>query len=403
MSDIAQRSLQSLPYGTSSFTALRNAGQIYVDKTDLICRLASERQKVFLSRPRRFGKSLLVSTFEALFSSGTDLFHGLKAEKLWREAKRYQVARLDFYLGEISDYEQFDKRFSFMLRRSLKTLGFTTDSVTTEDIINAFAEWLADVPPDTLVLLIDEYDSPLTQTLTNRPLLDKVRSTLSAFFATLKSNDGAFRFVFITGITKFNKLTVFSALNNFWDITVTAEFSTLLGYTADEVKYYFREHLARAADIHHTNIEDILFRLTKAYDGYSFDEFAAKRVFNPWSLLSYFKDPGAGCVNYWIESGGMPSALMKYMKNHTLRDPSEYQAPRTVTRTRYTASADPETLDDNILLAQTGYLTICAREESLLFLDYPNEEVREAMAQLYSEQLLKDCRRTKSTASALPD
>ena len=94
---------------------------------------------------------------------------------------------------------------------------------------------------------------------------------------------------------------------------------------------------------------------------------------------------------------------MKYMKNHTLRDPSEYQAPRTVTRTRYTASADPETLDDNILLAQTGYLTICAREESLLFLDYPNDEVREAMAQLYSEQLLKDCRRTKSTASALPD
>ena len=382
--------LKPLPLGTSDFASLRECNQIYVDKTKLIFEIASQRQKFFLSRPRRFGKSLLISTFESLFKYGLRDFKGLAIEKLWKDTGTYQVVRLDFSgIKSFVSVEDFSAKLTSLLAGSFMPLGFSYEENTAVNLMDQLSNWLKTLSPNSLVLLIDEYDAPLTGCLSKPQLFEDVRKELSEFYARIKSNDGAVRFFFMTGITKFSKTSIFSELNNFSDLTLHPKYGTLLGYTHGELEEYFGDYLTKATEALNIERSKLLTELTAHYDGFCFDEDAKYRVFVPWSLLKFLSDPERGYRDYWFESGGRPSALLEYLKSHSLRNPEEYAKEKSITLSNLSGSSDAENLSDIGLLTQAGYLTIKSVEYGdTVYVDYPNAEVRRAMAQLYLEQLL---------------
>jgi len=382
---------QALPLGVSDFAGLRQDGMIYVDKTEMIARMAATRKgKFFLARPRRFGKSLLVSTFESLFKHGLRDFHGLAIEKLWQE-QTYDTIRLDFSkLKEFSDASDFESKLGVFLSDALEvSLGVHLQAVNDARLINEFDKWLGKRPTSSVVLLIDEYDAPLTACLDQPELFEKVRKTLASFYAILKSNDGALRFLFITGITKYSKVSIFSELNNINDITLDVEYGTLLGYTEEELGRYFGDYIAQAAETLDLSPSELLARMRERYDGYCFDKLASSHVYSPWSTLMFLSKPRNGLENYWIESGGQTSLLTNYVRSHSLKDPTDYGNLQSVALNNLSISADISTLDDVVLLMQAGYLTIKAVEYGTAYLDYPNREVAESMAQYYTQVVLK--------------
>lgn len=221
----------TLPVGTQRFSALRQANEIYVDKTELIYQLAGPgRGQILLVRPRRFGKSLLVSTLESLFKFGVRDFKDLAIEKLWTD-RQYPVARLDFSeVREFVDAAEFARKFHEYLVKCFSREGFAF-SENAGSVISQLSDWLDGLDDNSLVLLIDEYDAPLTASLHDGELFEAVRSIMSEFYLTLKSVSGSLRFLFVTGITKFSSTSVFSAFNSLRDISLEPKFGTLLGYT----------------------------------------------------------------------------------------------------------------------------------------------------------------------------
>ncbi len=383
--------LPLLPLGTSDFATLRMRGQIYVDKTALIYKLASKPEKFFLSRPRRFGKSLLISTFESLFKYGIRDFEGLAIENLWKDDGQYLVARLD--LSEVKEFdtlEEFREEFCGLLASEFGRLGFCYDENSRLLNINLqLSNWFKTLPPTSLVLLIDEYDAPLTACLSNENLFNQVRSELSRFYSRIKSNDRMLRFMFMTGITKFSRASIFSELNNLTDISLLSKYGTLLGYTRDEVETCFGAYLEQAAEVQKMSSGKLMERLTEQYDGFCFSKDPGQRVFAPWSLLKFLSFPENGFENYWFESGGRPAALRQYLKSHSLGNPEGYADQKSIELSELSGSSDFETLSDVGLLAQTGYLTIRRIVGTTAYLDYPNAEVRTSMARLYIGLLLK--------------
>lgn len=382
--------LKDLPLGTSDFAALRMSDEIYVDKTKMVFALASKRRKSFLARPRRFGKSLLVSTFESLFKHGLRDFHGLDIERLWTDDKTYNVVRLDFSeVKPLFGLQKFMDGLRDRLIDNFSPFGFAYKPDNTT-IFSQLSAWMKTQPVNSLVLLIDEYDAPLTSSLSDPELFTSVRNVLSEFYSILKSNDQILRFVFITGITKFNKTNIFSELNNLDDISLSPRFGSLLGYTREELLAYFSGYIDQASDALCLSQEKLLEQLTSQYDGFCFERTAKSKVFAPWSLLKFFSEPESGFLDYWFESGGKPSVLLGYLKSHTLRNPEEYGREKTISLASLEGSSDVEGLSDLGLLTQAGYLTIKAiKYTDTVYLDYPNQEVKRAMAQLYLEQLLR--------------
>lgn len=381
--------LQPLPLGTSDFATLRLRNQIYVDKTALVYEIASKTEKFFLSRPRRFGKSLLVSTFESLFKYGLRDFKGLAIEKLWNDNGTYNVVRLDFSEAKnFQDFDDFVLRLNAVLTAAFKPLGFVYDQDATEPLSTQISSWLKTLPDNSLVLLIDEYDAPLTATLNNADLFNAVRVELSKFYATVKSNDAAVRFFFMTGITKFSKTSIFSELNHFTDLSLMPEFGSLLGYTHAEVEKYFSGYLNRAVGALGLSREQLVEKLTLHYDGFCFEKSAQQHVFSPWSLLKFFSYPANGFENYWYESGGKPTALLQYFQSRALKSPMNFDRENTVDLEELRASSDVDEISDVALLTQAGYLTIKAVEDDTAFVGYPNLEVTKSMAKLYMKLLL---------------
>ena len=228
---MAINQLKALPLG-SDFIALRIADEIYVDKTEMVFSLVVKRGKYFLARPRRFGKSLLISTFESLFKFGLRDFKGLAIENLWKEDAVYNVVRLDFSeIKDFADAESFSERLISLLSRKFAPYGFCYELLPFQTVSDQLSDWLTAREKNSLVLLIDEYDAPLTSCLNNKTVFKEVRRALSAFYSVLKSNEGALRFAFITGITKFNRASIFSELNNLSDLSLDVEYGNLLGYT----------------------------------------------------------------------------------------------------------------------------------------------------------------------------
>ena len=387
---MTQSIVSPLPLGTSSFPALRQAGEIYVDKTDLIYDLAKNRGKIFLVRPRRFGKSLLISTFESLFKHGLKDFSGLMIEKLWNDHS-YDVVRLDFSeVKEFDDADDFKHRFYERLGSKFREVGFNFQK-SSDEFVTQLSAWLSKRPNSSLVILIDEYDAPLTQCLGNSVLFNQIRTIMSDLFLTFKSNEGCLRFFFMTGITKFSNTSIFSAFNNLKDISWKPRYGTLLGYTAEEIRTYFAPYLEKASKSLHLSDQALMSLLTTHYDGYCFEQNARLKVFVPWSVLSFLDDPESGFKNYWYQSGGQPSVLMQYLLDHKLAHPSSYSEEKVVSFSLLEAPHQYSDMQMEALLTQAGYLTLKqVIGGDFIRLGYPNQEVATSMARLYADELLKN-------------
>ncbi len=396
--------LAPLPTGRSTFRTLREDGSIYVDKTALICELASKREKFFLARPRRFGKSLLISTFASLFSTGTKDFKGLAAETLWNDPATYEVVTLDFSSTKDGNtLADFDKKFSALINREFGRLGFRYDESNSADLIDQLSGWLQDRPSASLVLLVDEYDAPLTAHLNEAALFAAIRDRLSNFYLAIKSREGCLRFFFMTGITKFQSASIFSAFNPITDISAYPRYGTLLGYTEEELQSSFGAYLQQAADRLQLPQAELLSQMREMYDGFCFDMQASSHVYVPWSVLQFLAYPENGLLNYWFDSAGKPTALMNYLKAHRMIGPDDYANDRTLTLDALLRSADLDTLEPAVLLFQAGCLSIAQRNRNTVVLRYPNQEMRESMALLYTEIMLQGNAASYTASQTLAD
>ena len=364
--------MRKLPIGIQTFEKLREENYLYVDKTALVYRIASTSVPYFLSRPRRFGKSLLISTFEAYFQGRKDLFEGLAIEKLETEWKEYPVFHLDLNAEKYDSKEALEQ----VLSRNLSLWEDRWGKDAAEDTLaSRFAGVLRRTYEQTgkqAVVLIDEYDKPLLQAILDEPLLEEYRRTLKAFYGVLKSADRYLRFVFLTGVTKFAQVSVFSDLNQLNDISMKPAYATVCGITKDELVETFTPEIDNLGEKNGLTFDETVCRLTALYDGYHFEE-SAEGVFNPFSLLNVFDSYKFD--NYWFQTG-TPTYLVDLLKQ------SDYDLRLLIDGVEVQASAfseyRAEIRNPLPMIYQSGYLTIKGydKEVSLYTLGFPNDEVR---------------------------
>ncbi|MCI6797579.1 MAG: ATP-binding protein [Succinatimonas sp.] len=385
--------MKSLPLGYSDFPRLRREQGIYVDKTSLIYDLINNGSFYFLSRPRRFGKTLLLSAFDSLFKHGLRDFKGLEIEKLWRENKTYKVIRLDFTAcSGFGNPEEFKNMFAALLKRSCFISGLQLPHLDPdlgiENVLDQFEVAVNALDDELIVLLIDEYDYPLNVCLDEPVLFNKVSAELANFYSCLKRLSGHFKFLFITGICRYRNLSGFTSGNYITDISMSPSYGALLGYTDEELQRYFGQHISKAASVLKITQKECVLSLKKHYDGFCFDHLASTHVFVPWSTLSFLNDPANGFRNYWFESAGHGKVILNYLKKHSLKHPDEYGQDRLVTLKEISSSKELDDISDVALLNETGYLTIKGNEgNDRLILNYPNAEVSDSMATLYMETM----------------
>lgn len=378
--------MKNLPIGIQSLSEIRAKNGIYVDKTQLVHQLVTSKKYCFLSRPRRFGKSLLVSTLKELYLGNKVLFEGLWIEDKWDWSKTNPVIHFSF--DEMS-YRK--KNLEEALTKELKSWAkhYKIRLIET-DYKNQFSELLQKLSKKQgqVVLLIDEYDKPITDYLETH-LLDQAKANrliLRDFYGVLKNADTMLELVFITGISKFSKVSLFSHLNNLKDITLSKEYAALTGYTQEELEFYFDDYLKRCADELQLSREELLKHIKIWYDGYTWD--GKTEVYNPFGTLNFLDD--RQFKNYWFSTGS-PMFLVEQMRKHT-----RYDVENTVTNNVGLDKYDIENLELVPLLFQTGYLTVKSIDAMTgdMVLDYPNKEVRESMYQFLIDDLAKNSYRT---------
>ena len=395
---LGEADIDRLPFAMTGFSSIRNSGCLYADKTAKIRLLARIKgAPVFLSRPRRFGKSLLVSTFESLFSRGLQDFKGLAIEtgkEKWTD-KTYKTVRLDFSQYANFSCEELSKRFALDLADSFEDTG---KNPATDEHGNYYPpeyilrRGIRNLPDKSVVLLIDEYDSPITHHIHDVSERDKIIAVLSGFFATIKSYEPKFRFVFITGITRIAHVSLFSVFNTLKDITCDDDYATLLGITDAELHHYFDPYVRNAAAVLDMSVSDVYEKLKTVYDGFQFSIDAAETVYNPWSVLSFLRDPKKGFLNYWYAtSGGTPTILVKYLEdksNLELFSKLNYQVKNAedgenlVSLDTLMSKSDPDKIPMAMLLTQTGYFTLRKDSSEYARLVIPNDEVAESLIKL---------------------
>ena len=300
-----------MPIGIQSFEKLRREGFVYVDKTELVYRLASTPTPYFLSRPRRFGKSLLLSTLEAYFLGKRELFEGLAVERLETEWATHAVLHLDLNAGQYQTVEELDKMLEYRLGEWEREYGVSipgpTRSIRFLEVIKAAHARTG----RGVVVLIDEYDKPLLNSFDNPELQEQYRSILTAFYSVLKTADPWLRFIFITGVTKFAQMGIFSNLNQLSDISLDLDYATLCGLTLSEIEANFAPEIDRLVAYHGGTREEMIEELTRRYDGYHFSSGDVPNVFNPFSLLSVMEK--RLFQNYWFATG-TPTFLARMLQ-----------------------------------------------------------------------------------------
>ncbi|MDO5295225.1 MAG: AAA family ATPase [bacterium] len=375
--------MQELPIGVQDFSLLRKENLLYVDKTSRLLELVSSGRRYFLSRPRRFGKSLTLSTLEAMFQGKQHLFAGLQAETWVNEQAQHPcpVLRLDISTCEHETADIFKQSLQDMLSRLARRFQITLHSQTISGQLQDLIEEIFN-RHGYAVVLIDEYDKPILDSISDLDQAEQLRSILRSFYTTLKGCDEYLRFVMLTGISKFSKAGVFSALNNLEDISLDAKFSDIVGYTQTELELCFNDHINKAAQTLQLTREHFLERLKGYYDGFSFD--GQIKLYNPFSIMQCLKK--AAFNNYWYESGS-PSFIVDYLKQHQIEEPENYR--HTAVKDDFISSQDIERADPCSFLFQSGYLTIEKKEEHLLTLDFPNREVLDSLSSMYLKLIYK--------------
>ena len=392
---------------TTDFGELIDNNCIYVDKTAIINQFASKKGPFFISRPRRFGKSTLINTLHELFSHGLEKFKGLKIEPLWKD-KTYKVLHLDFssynFLSEIN----FNDYFYEDLKQEFLSIGLKVNDSTLDTKIPAllFDNVLKNNPSDQkIVLLIDEYDTPLSAVLNNEKEFIARSDILYSFYSKLKQYQGRFRFIFITGVTYYSHTSIFSAFNHLTDLTLDSDYGALLGYTSDELESYFSEYIDNAVETLNRKFpterythEKVVEELKRNYDGYSFDEDCMHHVYNPWSILNFLKSPHRGFIPYWVSSGGStPTFLVNYLKQKLKKyNADELQSllgiDSTVnkdTDSLYPSIENISNIDLFAILYQAGYFCIKSAFDGYFKVGIPNLEVKKAYSNLVLNQLTK--------------
>ena len=364
--------LKLYPIGIQTFERIRKEDKLYIDKTEYIYRMAhTSGTYFFLGRPRRFGKSLLVSTMQSYFEGKKDLFKGLAMEKLEKEWTEYPVIHLDMSGGKHMEKEELKDYLSDMLEEQEYLLGVTGKDKAPNLRFKDLILQLYRKTGKQVVVLIDEYDAPLLDVAHEKEKLDELRNVMRNFYSPLKKYESNLRFVFLTGITKFSQLSIFSELNNITNISMNDDYAGICGITKEELLENMSEDIDMLAEAKGLSRENTIAKLKEHYDGYHFSGVSPD-VFNPYSLLNCFAERNFGA--YWFGSG-TPTYLINMMRKHGAvptditrveADESEFDAP-----TEEMTTIMP-------LLYQSGYITIkdYNRDYNYYTLDVPNKEVK---------------------------
>ncbi len=381
---------QRYPIGLQTFSELREGAYLYVDKTDLVYQIANGNAKyVFLSRPRRFGKSLLVSTLKSYFEGRKDLFEGLAMDKLEKEWTKYPVLHFSMSTAKNLSKEGVERELNRKLRGYERSYGRNEEDVEPNQRLQGLVEHAYEQTGQKVVVLIDEYDAPLLDVVHEDENLPILRNVMRNFYSPLKDLDPYLRFVFITGITKFSQLSIFSELNNIDNISMDKAYASLCGITEEEMLTQMRLGIERLAQEERTTYEDMVEQLKLTYDGYHFT-WPSPDIYNPYSLLKAFNKNAIG--NYWFDTG-TPTYLVEMLRKFKV-------LPQNIGGQYVRTSqfdAPTETMTSSIpLLYQSGYLTIkdYNRMADAYLLDIPNKEVRvglmESLLPEYVTPALKD-------------
>ncbi len=377
--------MKNLPIGIQTLVEIRAKNGIYVDKTEIIHKMVSTGKYYFLSRPRRFGKSLTVSTLQELYMGNKALFEGLWIYDNWDWSKTNPVLHFSFDsfgYGELGLAESLKSE----IRDRAKAFDISLDKTDLKGLFKELIEKLAK-KHGKVVLLIDEYDKPIIDYLENLEIKQAKanRVVLRDFYGVLKSSDALLELVFITGISKFAKVSLFSHLNNLKDITISKEYAALTGYTQAELEFYFDDYLKRCALELNLSMVELLRHIKIWYDGYTWD--GKTEMYNPFGTLNFLAD--RQFKNYWFGTGS-PQFLIDQMRKHT-----HFGIENSVTNNKILDKYDIENIALVPLLFQTGYLTVKSIDAMTgdMVLDYPNKEVRESMYEFLIDDLSKNASR----------
>ena len=366
--------MKKYPIGIQTFAKIREEGYVYVDKTGYVGRLVEAQGYYFLSRPRRFGKSLLLSTIESYYEGRKDLFEGLEIEKMNLPWEPAPVIHLDFNSKNYKDEQSLADLLGFYLAPYEEKYGIDRRDADVDErffkvVIEAYK-----ASGRKVVVLVDEYDKPLLSAIDNEELQEKYRAILKGVFGVLKSADRYIQFVMLTGVTRFGKVSVFSDLNNLRDLSMESAFDSICGVTEEELHHYFDEGVAELASTTRITVEDAYGELKYNYDGYHFSE-ALKDIYNPYSLMNALAKRKIS--NYWFETG-TPTFLYTLLQNENydlskLEGDIEYDPTQLISVMVSDRDAVP-------LLYQSGYLTIKRTDDffGTVFLGYPNHEVEDS-------------------------
>ena len=365
--------LKLYPIGIQTFERIRKEDKLYIDKTAYVYRMThTSGTFFFLNRPRRFGKSLLVSTFQSYFEGKKELFKGLAIEKYEKEWESYPVVHLDMSGGKHMDKDQLQRYLLDMLSDNEKRFGISSEHIDPNIRLKNLIHSIYEQTGKQVVVLIDEYDAPLLDVVHQDTNLDELRQTMRNFFSPLKLSEPYLRFVFLTGITKFSQLSIFSELNNIRNISMDEPYSGICGITKDELLTQMNHDIDALAERLSLNREQTIEALKENYDGYHFT-WPGCDVFNPFSLLSCFAE---GKIDtYWFGTG-TPTYLIEMMKKFDVL-PADLGADTEADKNDFDAATETMTTIMP-LLYQSGYLTIkdYDAETQLYTLGIPNNEIR---------------------------
>ena len=370
---------KKLPIGIQTFSKIREEGCYYVDKTPMILRLIEEGTHYFLSRPRRFGKSLMLDTIAELFEGNNMLFEGLYAQDKWDWSKTAPVFRFNFAVGQVRITEDLDMFIVNMLKENQQRLGLSCKDFNDRDIASCFSYLIREAHKQTgkkVVILIDEYDKPILDNITKPELAREMREGLRNLYSVIKGMDAHIQFAMLTGVSKFSKVSLFSGLNHLRDITVSSEYSAICGYTDDDVDRVFAPELAGL------DRDEI----RRWYNGYN---WTGTSVYNPFDLLLLFKE--REFRNYWFETG-TPNFLVDLLTSRHTFTPD---LAKVIAMDDLLSSFDVDAIATEALLFQAGYLTIA---EKMHFggamieytLKYPNREVEASLNMVMLQRLMGD-------------
>ncbi len=363
-------SMKKLPIGIQTFSELIREDYVYVDKTKYIYSLITTGKYYFIARPRRFGKSLFISTLAEIFAGNRELFVGLAIDSLPYDWKKYPVISLSFSDFDCTTPENLNESIKRYLQRIAKLYQLSLEIVNTPGaMLQDLVYMLAQQAP--VVLLIDEYDYAILKHIHNPSMADEIREVVKNFYAVIKGLDQYFKFVLLTGVSKFSKTSIFSGLNNLNDISLSSSSNSLLGYTYNELEIYFEQYLISFARSLGCSMQQLLEKITLWYDGYQFTkESSDTQIYNPFSVLLCLKNNDF--ANYWFETG-TPTFLINLLKlkNYPLQNFEMIKATA-----EELGQFEVDDIDLKALMFQTGYITIKGynHESSNYILGYPNRE-----------------------------